>query len=36
MEPGVRKLMRESEKLKKLLSEKELESALLSKSIKKM
>ena len=35
MEPGVRKLMKENEKLKKLLAEKELENALLSESIKK-
>ena len=35
MEPGVRKLMKENEKLKKLLAEKELENALLSESLKK-
>jgi hypothetical protein len=35
MEPGVRKLMKENEKLKKLLAEKELENALLIESIKK-
>ena len=35
MEPGVRKLMKENEKLKTLLAEKELENALLSESIKK-
>ena len=35
MEPGVRKLMKENDKLKKLLAEKELENALLIESIKK-
>ena len=35
MEPGVRKLMKENEKLKKLLAEKELENALLSDALKK-
>ncbi|EQD75615.1 transposase [mine drainage metagenome] len=35
MEPGVRKLMKENEKLKKLLAEKDLENALLSESNKK-
>lgn len=35
MEPGVRKLMKENEKLKTLLAEKDLENALLSESIKK-
>lgn len=35
MEPGVRKLMKENEKLKTLLAEKELENALLSEFTKK-
>lgn len=35
MEPGVRKLVKENEKLKTLLAEKELESAMLSEFIKK-
>ena len=35
MESGVRKLMKENEKLKKLLAEKELENALLSDALKK-
>ena len=35
MEPGVRKLMKENEKLKTLRAEKELENAMLSESIKK-
>ena len=35
MEPGIRKIMKENEKLKKLLAEKELENALLSEYIKK-
>jgi len=35
MEPGLRKIMKENEKLKKLLAEKELENALLSESLKK-
>ena len=35
MEPGVRKLMKENEKLKTLLAEKDLENALPSESIKK-
>ena len=35
MEPGVRKLMKENEKLKTLLVEKDLENALPSESIKK-
>ena len=35
MEPGVRKILKENEKLKKLLAEKELENALLSETIKK-
>ena len=35
MEPGMRKLMKENERLKKLLAEKELENALLSETLKK-
>lgn len=35
MEPGARKLVKENEKLKTLLAEKELESAMLSEFIKK-
>jgi hypothetical protein len=35
MEPGMREIMKENEKLKKLLAEKELENALLSESLKK-
>lgn len=35
MEPWIRKIMKENEKLKKLLAEKELENALLSEYIKK-
>ena len=36
MQPGIRKLMKENEKLKTLLAEKDLEDALLSEAIKKM
>ena len=35
MKPGIRKIMKENEKLKKPLAEKELENALLSEYIKK-
>ena len=35
MEQGMRKIMKENEKLKRLLSEKELENALLSDALKK-
>jgi len=35
MEPGMRKIMKENEILKRLLAEKELENALLSDALKK-
>ena len=36
MEPGIRKLVKENQRLNTLLVEKELENALLSESLKKM